>query len=316
MLIGVDGGGTKTALCLADEKGHVLAAEKGLGTNPADLGIDECFARLQSMLNNLLSPFGGMEIACKSAYIGLAGSSNRNTKETLHGAISAIMPHIDALEINSDVFNSIYAELLDQDGLGVIAGTGSSTFAFSQGAIHQIGGWGYLVDDIGSGFRMGSDVLKAAYRAFDGRGPETTLREAASAQLGMPLSEAIPTIYGGGKRYVASFAPLALQAAQQGDVVALAIVEEAAQGMADHIRVGGTHIAQKPVSCVLTGGLMQNDYYMQLILHDLGTQIDEFTILRPQIPPLYGALARAALNAGIRPDENFRKNFLHTYHIE
>ena len=48
MLIGIDGGGTKTALVLAEENGRLLNTVKGLGSNPADIGLEECENRLRS----------------------------------------------------------------------------------------------------------------------------------------------------------------------------------------------------------------------------------------------------------------------------
>ena len=61
MLIGIDGGGTKTALVLAEKNGRLLNTVKGLGSNPADIGLEECENRLRSELDELLRGFGDFD---------------------------------------------------------------------------------------------------------------------------------------------------------------------------------------------------------------------------------------------------------------
>ena len=49
-IIGVDGGGTKTAAALADINGNVIKTVYGAGCNPNDIGFE-------NSMNNIFPPF-------------------------------------------------------------------------------------------------------------------------------------------------------------------------------------------------------------------------------------------------------------------
>jgi len=313
MLIGIDGGGTKTAMVLANCDGCVIRQSRDLGCNPSDLGIEEVRIRLKTQLDALLRDFGGREAEIESVYAGVAGSGAANTRRMLHDVLSELLPNSKNVDNHTDGFNALYGEAETGEGISLIAGTGSSCFVLSDGEIRQVGGWGYLIDDAGSGYRLGADALKAAYRAYDGRGPQTLLIQKCEAQLGMPLGSAIPTIYKGGKRFVASFSYAALEALHDGDAVAEEIVNNAAEELALHLRVSAKHIHQFPVVTVVCGGLITFEEMMKRVLDALGEEKEKFNIVQPDVAPVYGALVKAAVNAGVKVGKEFRSNFVQSY---
>ena len=310
LLIGLDGGGTKTALCLAREDGHVLKSARGLGTNPSDLGMEECARRLREELQALLSDAGGLSAPVESVYAGIAGSGPKETQKALNAVLRRLLPAARIVDNASDGFNALYGEAEAGEGISLISGTGSSAFALSGGEIHQVGGWGYLIDDAGSGYRLGADALRAAYRAADGRGEKTLLAQACEKRLGMPLFSAIPKIYEGGKRYVAEFSYAALDAARQGDPVAERIISDAAEALAEHLRVCARHLRVFPAVTVVCGGLIEYGDMLSRVTDALGTDAWKFRLVKPDVPPVYGALVKAAWNAGIPTDGGFRENFV------
>lgn len=316
MLIGIDGGGTKTDLCLAREDGHLLKYDRGLGTNPADLGMAECERRLLRELDCLLSNFNGRSANIVSVYAGIAGSGSAETKRALNAALIRLLPNARIVDNATDGFNALYGESEAGEGISLIAGTGSSAFALSNGEIHQVGGWGYLIDDAGSGYRLGAEALRAAYRAVDGRGEKTLLVETCEKQLEIPLLSAIPKIYEGGKRYVASFSYAALEAAKRGDAVAEGIITDAARALAEHLRVCTRHLHVFPAVTVICGGLIEHEEMLERVRKELGADEEKFRIVKPDIPPVYGSLVKAAWNAGIKADGNFRANFIADFKSE
>ena len=96
MLIGIDGGGTKTALVLAEKNGRLLNTVTGLGSNPADIGLEECENRLRSELDELLRGFGGREATVDSVYAGIAGSANERTKAAVGEILRRLLPKAKA----------------------------------------------------------------------------------------------------------------------------------------------------------------------------------------------------------------------------
>jgi N-acetylmuramic acid 6-phosphate etherase len=125
-------------------------------------------------------------------------------------------------------------------GAVLIVGTGVAALAIgADGALRAADGWGPWLGDEGGGAWIGTAGLRAALRAFDGRGPSTALIDAASARFGPPktwpaqLTDAAA---------LASFAPDVLAA--DDDPAALAIVSAAAESLAATVRaVGGGPVA-------------------------------------------------------------------------
>ncbi|MBR3929213.1 MAG: hypothetical protein IKJ65_09450 [Clostridia bacterium] len=313
MLIGIDGGGTKTALVLTTDDGHIINKHIGSATNPADIGVEECANRLEEQLDALMKDFGGREAKVKSIYAGIAGSANDKTRNALHAHIKSLLPNTELIDNGSDAFNALYGESDDGYGITLIAGTGSSSFVLSEDGMKQVGGWGYLVDDAGSGFSIGKAALMAAYRSFDGRGEKTILEEMCLEKLGINFRDAIPQIYEGGKHYIASFARVAFEAFEKGDEIAKAIIYDAAEALCVHLRACLTHVTNFPTVCVAAGGVISNDKFFHIVKEKLGDDLNRMRILRPVLPPVYGALVKAARNAGIKTDAAFKENFLNDF---
>ncbi len=313
MLIGIDGGGTKTALVLTTDDGHILNKYTGEATNPADIGVEECASRLEKQLDALLSDFGGRSIEIKSIYAGIAGSANDKTKKALYARLTALLPNCKNIDNGSDAFNALYGESDDGYGITLIAGTGSSSFVLTESGMKQVGGWGYLIDDAGSGFSVGKAALMAAYRSFDGRGEKTMLEEMCLNKLGINFRDAIPQIYEGGKHYIASFARTAFEAAEKGDAIAKTIIDDAAEALCVHLRACLTHVTSFPTVCVAAGGLITNDKFFGMLQKKMGDDLNRMRFLRPVLPPVYGALVKAARNIGIVTDKAFKENFLNDF---
>ena len=136
----------------------------------------------------------------------------------LRDGLTACLPCMKRIICTSDALNAFYGELGGRDGVALIAGTGSSAFCVQQGQVRQVGGWGYLIDDVGSGFWIGSAVLRAAFRAMDERGLKRRCGSWCRKSWNCPCRRNRPNLYRR-KRYVASFAPLAFAAVEAEDLL-------------------------------------------------------------------------------------------------
>jgi N-acetylmuramic acid 6-phosphate etherase len=147
--------------------------------------------------------------------------------------------------VTSDAVIAHAGALDGEPGVVLIAGTGVVALAIgADGALRTVDGWGPWLGDEGGGAWIGAAGLRAALRAHDGRGPSTTLLDAARARFGAP--ETWPAQLNGAAA-LASFAPDVLAA--EGDAAARAIVSAAAEALAATARAAG----DGPVAMV--GGL-------------------------------------------------------------
>jgi N-acetylmuramic acid 6-phosphate etherase len=137
--------------------------------------------------------------------------------------------------VTSDAVIAHAGALDGKPGVVLIAGTGVVALAIgADGALRIADGWGPWLGDEGGGAWIGAAGLRAALRAHDGRGPSTTLLDAARARFGVP--ETWPAQLTGSAA-LASFAPDVLTA--EGDAAALAIVGDAAEALAATTRAAG-----------------------------------------------------------------------------
>ena len=239
LFAGVDGGGTKTELLLCRRDGRILARLRTEGCNPNDIGLEPAFAILSSGIRRLLELGGAEEDRVASLFAGLSGGSTGDLQPRINRLLRDAFPQIGQIENGSDAVNILTAGLGAGDGCAVICGTGSACFVRTGGVIRRIGGWGYLLDRYGSGYDIGRDAVIAALRQQDGRGRATLLTRLLEEKLGQPVPAAVSELYRGGKRLLASFAPLVFAAQAAGDQAACDILDRNMEELAGLINAAG-----------------------------------------------------------------------------
>ena len=284
-IIAIDGGGTKTVGVLADMHGEILNYKVGGPSNPNDIGEKAARNTLTTIIRELADAEEGW---IDSVYAGISGAIGN--EKLLRRAVSEACPDAK-IKVASDIYN-LFA-LLDgdtsRDAAVIICGTGGVCFARKNGALHRIGGWGYLLDSFGGAYSVGRDGLEAALRYHDGRGEATELYARAEAYLGAKPENAIRKIYSEGKTLIAGFSPEVLHACEAGDPVAARIVDSAIDGIVGFIDRAYEIIGER-FDCVVGGGLIYNSYMKSrlLSLPDVKARI-----IYPEKEQIYGALRLA-----------------------
>ena len=322
LFVGVDGGGTKTELLLCRQDGQILARCRTAGCNPNDMGLEPAFAVLEAGIRRLLELGGAEERAVVSLFAGLSGGSTGDLQPRIARLLRRSFPRIGRLENGSDAVNILTAGLGPEEGCAVICGTGSACFVRVEGAVHRIGGWGYLLDRYGSGYDIGRDAVIAALRQQDGRGAATLLTPLLEEALGRPVPQAVSALYEGGKRLLASFAPLVFRAEKEGDRVAGEILDRNMEELAGLINAagrlfgpspvlrsgegtapaplpgdGGEGPALRPFPAVLAGGIFANG---RPVTGRLARFLTVPARLRPlEVPPVWGAVYQAFVQLGL-----------------
>ena len=307
MLIGIDAGGTKNELVLCEKDGRVVNRLTAPGSNAADLGPENAAMRIASQVRELVD---GHTETVDALFAGLSGGGAPAISGEVRAVLTRELPFVKSISNGSDALNGLYAGVGAGDGMVVIAGTGTSAFVRCGGVLTQVGGWGYLVDDAGSGYSIGRAVLNTAFRERDGRGESTRLTELVERQLGFNVLGAVPMIYQGGKRTVASFAPLAFEAADMGDRQALAIVDNACRELRLLISTCASHLKKAPYMASLLGSLWKAPRLLEGVRDLLSP---DYRLLRPDLPPVFGAAVAAAELARVSCGEAFHDRFAESY---
>lgn len=307
LMIGIDGGGTKTEFVLFSESGEILRRIKLERSNPNDIGLEECCAVLTEGLNILLEH----SVAVSGIFAGVAGVTTGDNRKEISEYFRKKYKSAK-IAVDSDAVNVISCGSLNTDGMAMICGTGSVLFVREKGVMHRVGGWGYLFDEKGSAYDIGKDAIRAALAQQDGLGEKTIISELLKEELQSEIWDCLDQLYKKGKSYIASLAPVVFRAASSGDVVAERIIQENAEHLAQLINA-----AKESYDCgndvIACGGLIENckEVFLPMIKKNVSADIH---FIHPELPPIYGACVECLRTVGITPDKKFYDTFYHAYY--
>lgn len=233
MILGVDLGKTS---CRA-----ALGGRRIEGAGAPGLASPGGVRAAEAAIINVARQFGPIE----EVIVGAAGALSAPEAARALGQALLSSLRVERVAVTSDAVIAHAGALDGKPGVVLVVGTGVVALAISaDGTLRTADGWGPSLGDEGGGAWIGTAGLRAALRAFDGRGPSTALSEAATARFGPPRTWPAQLV---DTAALASFAPAVLAA--DDDAVAAAIVSAAAQALAATARAAG----DGPVAMV--GGL-------------------------------------------------------------
>ncbi len=241
VVVGVDGGGTGSRAVVLDANDQELARESGSAAIVIPGAETASLEAIRDLVRRALRSAGVPEgTPARALAAGLAGvgrGEDRARMETML-ATSMLSGRIAAsVLVRNDADVALYDAFGEGPGILLVGGTGSIALArFPDGTLRRAGGWGALAGDEGSGWFVGLGAVQATLRALDGRGPSTALVELVTDLYGTSdPPELVDRLRTSAKGQVASLAPRVAAAADAGDPVAHALVESAAQALADHV---------------------------------------------------------------------------------
>ncbi len=249
---GVDGGGTRTTVECRTMEGAALCREVFGPFNLNSVGEERFTALLEE-----IAAFLGKTGECAALCIGAAGVSNPRVRELTARVMDGLCPW----RLAGDHEIALHGAHSGGPGLALIAGTGSICCGKNdRGELVRTGGWGHLIDDGGSGYALGRDLLSAVVCQWDGRGEETALTRLLLARLEIETpQELVAYVYGGDKSRVASLAPLVGQAAAQGDRTALDIYARNGAELGELVLAAAKRLGMETGEVALLGGLLTRD---------------------------------------------------------
>lgn len=295
IIAGIDGGGTHTRLELRDMENNFLRRAEFGPFNINSIGEDA----FRSLLRQVFAEIGDMR-RCDRIVFGAAGISNPLVRQVL------------AQELDRAGFTGTWKLCGDQEialrgatdkpAVALIAGTGSICFGKNgAGETARSGGYGHLIDDGGSGYALGRDVLSAAVRAIDGRGTGTAILDAVYDRLGATEpGQIVSFVYAPDtdKSMIAQFSHIALELAAKGDETALGILETGAEELYELVSAVQRKLGLAGCPIAFLGGLIAQDTVYRTVaekrLRSLGT------VIYPEHDALWGA-AQMAYEAGPVP---------------
>jgi N-acetylglucosamine kinase-like BadF-type ATPase len=304
MLLGIDGGGTKTVAWLApldDPTNSVVLGRGQSGTgNPRAVGFEAAQSCISAAIDAAFADARLPRQPVASACFGLAGAGRAAEQERI-AAWAKKMRLADAVLVTGDAEPVLAAAAETNVGIVLICGTGSLAWGRNHaGQVARCGGWGYLLGDEGSAYWIAKAGLTAAMRSADGREESTLLLSAFQDELrAAGTDELIEHVYSlkMTRERLAGLAHIVLEAAPV-DPAASRIINEAAAGLAEMVNLLARRLElPSDYTLAMTGGVLLNEEVLrQRLLNLLNRLADRGAHTALIRDPVQGAvaLARAA----------------------
>lgn len=237
VFLGIDGGGTKTEFVCIDGDGKVLATALTGTTYHLQVGLEEVVRRLEAGVTQVCKAVGITSEVLDHAFFGLpAYGEDCSIDPRIHAGCGAILGHA-RYAVGNDMICGWAGSLGCEDGINIVAGTGSIGYGERQGRSARVGGWGEVFSDEGSAYWIAIRGLALFTRMSDGRAPRGPLhgklRAALSLEDDLDLCDRIMGPDGMGRSEIAGLAGVVSEAASAGDEAAGAILDDAARELAD-----------------------------------------------------------------------------------
>ncbi|MGC8834297.1 MAG: N-acetylglucosamine kinase [Armatimonadota bacterium] len=308
---GFDGGGTKTVCLLTDMSGRPIGMGHG-GPGNVCSHPDTAADSYRTAWREAVQAAGVKPNLCKYAVFGMAGLSACAIPRGPQAVIPDDIP-AERTNLRSDMETALVGAVGTGPGVVVIAGTGSAACGQDgRGRFLKAGGWGYILDDEGGAFWIGKCAVRSVLDDYDGRGPSTAITNMLLAHLGLnspPDLEGyvynLPEINTG----VAALAPIVVDAAIQGDAVALEILKDAGERLAFLAevllrRLGLDSHPDIPVATV-GGVLSENSGIVRRAMENrLRRTMPLAKLIWPKLPPVAGAVILALQACGVHPNDS------------
>ena len=307
ILIGVDGGGTKTNFVAVDAaNGRVIATASAGSIHLGTMGMEVA-------VNNLKEGIGALQLSRDDLVLALSigdpaiDDTMPLAGETLRKAGEQFCPKGGKCFSKSDVFMALYAFSGGNPAALLVAGTGSMGVGiktpYQHGAENQVftvGGWGDPTCDPGSGYYIAVKGICVAINAFDGIGSPTKLCDRILPFFEVAEPRELIDIFNGDipRNQIAAFAKEVDACAKEGDEVSLEILQEAGGRLAKYAcqLLSGM---ENPKIGVYGSVLLCNQTVREIFEQQINETYPTAKIEEPNLPPEFGAAIFGADAVGI-----------------
>jgi len=295
LYLGIDGGQSSTTALIANESGGIIGEGRGGPCN--HVAAPERREKFVRTIGDCIAQ------ACQQAGIDPASASFAAACFGFSGGAEDKEPYVRELvrsakyKFTHDAEIALTGATGGEPGIIVIAGTGSMAFGRNvAGATARAGGWGYIFGDEGGAFDLTRRALRAALQYEEGWGPHTALHALLLDVAGAPDANTLMHRFYNQFDHadMASLAPLVTRAAEDGDRVAVEIVDQAARKLAWYVQGVHGHLFTpgESVPVAYIGGAFQSAPLLEGFVRAIHESIG-CTARVPRFGPAEGAILEA-----------------------
>lgn len=311
-ILGVDGGGSKTTVQIADISGKVISQAVSGSSSYKSVGINRAIGNLNTAVFDAVKKLKvTRDIYFISSCFGFAGNDAGEDSKTYRKIVfndklnSYLNPK--GTIICNDTRIGLESGSESKNKIIIIAGAGSNCFGINEdGKQAGASGWDFILADEGSGYSVGLKALKAIVKAYDGRGEKTLLSKTILEELNLnEIPGLIKWAYGGlfSKDKISALAETVSSTAKMGDKVSIDILAEEAEEAVISVTTVANKLGfkDKAFDLVLVGGLFKcEEYFKNILINRLRENFPKIKSM-----PLVGNPAGGAVKMAIERLKDF-----------
>ena len=296
LILGIDGGGTKTLAILFDNTGKTIDELECQGSNLyvyGEDGIKRIVGLIKDLVENNKLSFDDID----SYGIGVAGISDLNQRESL-------LKEFDRENIShktlvlSDAESAYKILCPSNEGILVNVGTGVICYGRDkEGKTYKTAGMGHDKGDVGSGYWLGKELFsrlvlnealitidKAIEEIFNSSKEYFEVNDLKSLYA---LFEEDKDIY----RNLSLMSKITLNLAKNGNDVALSIVQEGTRYVGEYIISLADKLEYSNSNLLLSanGSVIKDEFYRKLLNDSLQFDFSNLNWVISDLSPAYGA---------------------------
>jgi N-acetylglucosamine kinase-like BadF-type ATPase len=306
LFLGVDGGQSHTEAVVADVDGRVLGRGHGGPSNHVEApgGRERLTRAVIESVGGALAAAGLGQMASTrftAAHFAMTGEADFK-----HDIVASVV-QADRLDVSHDAPAALAGATAGRAGIVVIAGTGCVAYGENAaGQSMRCGGFGFVFGDEGGAFGLARDTSRACMRALDRGMPPTPLVHTLCARFGVDDLRLMPMRFYNAKLSrdeVAAAARDVLEAAEQGDALAMGAVEAGVASLVDLVHAVARALHMEAPDVRRAGGLFGNARWQATFDAQLAQELPRAIPAAPQLGPSEGAvlLALRAASVAITP---------------
>src|SRR5213595_3439651 len=294
-ILGVEGGGTKTAWILVEPVAPTGRDDPGWEFHVIDQGkLPPSNFRLTTP-ERLRVIFAELPKQIDRAGVFLAGCATEEDRSSLKQICLEVWPNAK-IATGSDRDSGLAAALDHGDGIVVNAGSGSSVTGRRDNRIERAGGWGHILGDAGGGYFLSIQALRLILREHDLHQSEMQFTAKILHALSLNnFDELVRWVQTADKMDIAMLAPVVFEAATEGDARIMEIIEEGARVLCEYTEAVASALHLLAPKVALIGGLFHRDsIYTHAFRRRLKKNLPDARVATVERPPELGAAWLAA----------------------
>jgi len=302
-VLGIDAGASKTQAVILNIQGQEVTARAERGLSLRHLREQNARKKLHDLCHAVMADATVTSEMFLAAGFGIAGADTPADLREAERLIREAGITVRRVVVENDAVAAFYAATGGEPGLVVVAGTGSIVFGVNEsGDRLRVGGLGSILGDEGSGYDLGRRGLIAAIWAEEERGPNTALRTAFLAGLGIDTMLDIHQILRPSEQWtperIAALAPIVLREAARDDAVALHLATDAGHALGAMTATAARRLHLETPRVVCVGGiLLGSDLVFRALSAYVRTAFPGSSVTRSARNPAVGAALMALRSA-------------------